>query len=392
VVPEDDVAPSMSSSGTIAVPGAVGETGGMSDTTRHPDLLPTGPSVDATAPAAPTAGTAAAPSARWRLIDSIRGFALVGILFANVPSMVFLGLHVPGEAQLKAHAASAVDSWVLPLLVESRFVPIFCFLFGLSLQLIVASARRRGVGPWRPLLLRLGSLLVIGVLHGLLWGGDVLRVYAVAALLLLPLAILAPRVVVLAGGVVLTAVGFGVLGGGPAGVPGLLLLGSAAASYGLPAALDRGGRRVALAFAGLVVLAVGGSALQVALGSAASFGAVSTTVGLVTSAVYVTGLALLWQTRLRGVIAGALEPLGRMALTNYLGATVVVVAVAYLVPAIDWKAMPDSQAVVPLAVAVLTVQSLASRLWLRHFSYGPVEWAWRSVTWRRRAPLRGGVL
>jgi uncharacterized membrane protein YeiB len=23
-----------------------------------------------------------------------------------------------------------------------------------------------------------------------------------------------------------------------------------------------------------------------------------------------------------------------------------------------------------------------SRIWLRHFRYGPLEWVWRAITWR----------
>ena len=41
-----------------------------------------------------------------------------------------------------------------------------------------------------------------------------------------------------------------------------------------------------------------------------------------------------------------------------------------------------------LAVAILAVQSVLSRLWLRSFRYGPLEWVWRSVTWWRPVTLR----
>ncbi|MBR4478940.1 MAG: DUF418 domain-containing protein, partial [Bacteroidales bacterium] len=28
-----------------------------------------------------------------------------------------------------------------------------------------------------------------------------------------------------------------------------------------------------------------------------------------------------------------------------------------------------------------------SRFWLNHFLYGPVEWVWRMITYRKRLPM-----
>ena len=40
------------------------------------------------------------------------------------------------------------------------------------------------------------------------------------------------------------------------------------------------------------------------------------------------------------------------------------------------------------AVVLILVQSGASRLWLEHFRYGPLEWVVRAATWRTRPPFR----
>jgi uncharacterized protein len=40
------------------------------------------------------------------------------------------------------------------------------------------------------------------------------------------------------------------------------------------------------------------------------------------------------------------------------------------------------------AAAILLVQALWSRWWLARFRYGPLEWAWRCVTWWQRVDLR----
>ena len=41
-----------------------------------------------------------------------------------------------------------------------------------------------------------------------------------------------------------------------------------------------------------------------------------------------------------------------------------------------------------VAIVLFALQTLASRWWLLHFRFGPAEWAWRSLTYGRRQPLR----
>ncbi|WP_314101477.1 DUF418 domain-containing protein [uncultured Frigoribacterium sp.] len=356
-----------------------------------PSVRPGLDSTVATLPGRGTAPASATPARRWRLIDALRGFALCGILFANAPFLLGIGEGLSPD-DFAGQLSSSTGSGLLGVLVEQRFVPIFCFLFGLSAQLIVLSARRRGTSPWLPLALRLVALLGIGLLHALVFPGDVLREYAVAGLALLPVVLLAPRWLTAALGAVLTIVAFAVLGGGVVTVPGLLLLGSAAASYGLPAVLERPGRSVVAVFVTALLASVAGTVAQAAGGPEAAFGAVGASTGLVVAVTYASGLALLWRTRARALLAAAFEPLGRTALTNYLAASVVLTLVALASSGLGWSTMTTYLPMVVASAALLVVQSLLSRLWLRHFSYGPVEWAWRSVTWRRLAPMRGGVL
>lgn len=44
--------------------------------------------------------------------------------------------------------------------------------------------------------------------------------------------------------------------------------------------------------------------------------------------------------------------------------------------------------VVLTAVAVFVLQTYLSRLWLRHFLFGPLEWLWRLLTYGRYFPIR----
>jgi uncharacterized membrane protein YeiB len=80
-----------------------------------------------------------------------------------------------------------------------------------------------------------------------------------------------------------------------------------------------------------------------------------------------------------------LAPLGRLALTNYLTATLMVVL---LTTAPAFSGPGGYRALLPLAAAILVVQVVASRWWLRRFRYGPVEWLWRSIVWWSPARMR----
>jgi uncharacterized membrane protein YeiB len=107
--------------------------------------------------------------------------------------------------------------------------------------------------------------------------------------------------------------------------------------------------------------------------------------GLLTAAAYVCGMLLLLRTRLAGPVAAVFGPLGQMALTNYLTATILVLAISGVVGDPDrWPV----GAVLAIAAAVLLVQWSWSVLWLRRCRQGPVEWLWRWVTWWQRPPLR----
>jgi uncharacterized protein len=41
-----------------------------------------------------------------------------------------------------------------------------------------------------------------------------------------------------------------------------------------------------------------------------------------------------------------------------------------------------------VVAAVWVLQLIASPLWLRYYRFGPLEWAWRSLTYWKRQPLR----
>jgi len=107
--------------------------------------------------------------------------------------------------------------------------------------------------------------------------------------------------------------------------------------------------------------------------------------GLLVAGVYVCTLCALMSTRLAPALRAVFTPLGRMALTNYLSATVLVLLLAHLHGHPEDWSWP---AVFAIAVVILAAQWAWSTLWLRRYRQGPLEWLWRWVTWARRPPLR----
>ena len=85
-------------------------------------------------------------------------------------------------------------------------------------------------------------------------------------------------------------------------------------------------------------------------------------------------------------LAARTGPGRRMALTNYLGAVgAVFVHLLRLWPGL--VGMPRSQQVV-FVLVVYALQVAFSRWWLARFRLGPMEWVWRSFTYREYPPMR----
>ncbi|MDC9589018.1 DUF418 domain-containing protein YeiB [Xenorhabdus sp. XENO-10] len=117
-------------------------------------------------------------SKRIEAIDSLRGFAILGILLLNIFSFALFS-----EAGMKPFYKDSVPFsdvaiWsVLNIFAEGKFRFILALLFGASLELLRQHGRDGNIS-------RLLVLAVIGLLHGvLLWEGDILLSYGIAGLL-----------------------------------------------------------------------------------------------------------------------------------------------------------------------------------------------------------------
>ncbi len=106
-----------------------------------------------------------------------------------------------------------------------------------------------------------------------------------------------------------------------------------------------------------------------------------------TTLLYIAGLTLLFQSRPGRWVAGPLALVGRMALTNYLLQTLVG-SLLFFGYGLGLQGTSQLWAACLLSVPIFLLQVWFSAFWLKRFSYGPVEWAWRSLTLGKAQPLR----
>jgi uncharacterized protein len=126
-------------------------------------------------------------SARIAWLDALRGFALLGILWANVRQM-FLPFEAGGfVVALRGSERLAWLDWqVFHALIDLKFLTLFSLLFGVSFALQNQRLESRGAGFTGIYLRRVLILALLGVAHGLLlYSAEVLLCYAIAGLLLL---------------------------------------------------------------------------------------------------------------------------------------------------------------------------------------------------------------
>lgn len=123
---------------------------------------------------------------RIEILDVIRGIALLGVLIAHI--QFFNSLILSPENMIFAYdsLATQIYAWVLAILVNGRFFPIFSFLFGLGFYIFMNRAAAKGLKTSKLFVRRMVGLLIIGFLHFVfVWSGDILFTFAIAGFFLL---------------------------------------------------------------------------------------------------------------------------------------------------------------------------------------------------------------
>jgi len=406
-------------------------------------------------PETPNTAAEKSPSpeqSRLHQVDALRGFALLGILVVNIWAFAdpYYATGAPNPAY--DSALDRVALFFVSLVFEAKFYLLFSFLFGYSFTLQMAAAERAGASFLPRMLRRQTGLLLFGLLHGgLLYFGEILSLYAILGVILLACRGLAPNRALKIGVALIVLAGAMWMLVGVAGITWGMLPEPAGSSADAKLAAFRGDMRATLdyhlnqfpaTFSALLVLQAPSAMAMFLLGFAAGrvrlferlkqhqpamrgmvrkglpFG-VAGALGYALAEVYVPGSALevlafgfgqltaplltafyvvvglrLYRTGIGQRVERALVPMGRMALTNYLGQSLVLglLFTGYGLGLIDRLSPPASLALVPV---VFLLQLALSRWWLQGHPYGPGEWLLRAITiagsppWRRDRPGDG---
>jgi uncharacterized protein len=384
-------------------------------------------------------------------LDTLRGLAVLGILLVNIQSfaMVWVAADTP-IAHMDFTSSINRGVWaVTQIFFSTKFITLFTAMFGAGVVLMLGEDEASHHRHFR----RMIWLLLIGLVHGyVFWFGDVLAPYALAGMVVVTarrmsvagLVGLALGLIAFTGLLEIAYSGYGALIGETvspaaalgfgveriaqietlyqsgflerlpynlgltlqwqliqivflgAGIAGVMLLGMAALKTGFMT-LEWEVKHYAVS--GGVALLVGlllcgWSALH-ALGTnfaltTAWQGAIAQYLGsLVLAYAYAALVMLVCKLAILPAVRNTLADVGRMAFTNYLSQTLILTLIFVGFPGLGLFGQVERGEQALIVVILWIAQLVWSPLWLQHFCYGPMEWAWRSLTygkaqaWRR---------
>lgn len=124
---------------------------------------------------------------RYQILDVLRGFALLGVLVANLVELGGEDILATADqlGALPSATADARTSWILDLFVFDKANTLFAVLFGVGSWLMMERLAARGVASERIYLRRITILTIIGFTHLLGWfAWDILHLYGMMAFVL----------------------------------------------------------------------------------------------------------------------------------------------------------------------------------------------------------------
>lgn len=380
-------------------------------------------------------------SERVHEIDAVRGFALLGILMMNIMSFAGPTLQdqfTGAASDIYTGAANSGVIFFINTFVTSNFYTMFSFLFGLGFYIFLSRAEKKPGSTSLLFLRRMMMLLAIGLFHAIfIWYGDILTVYAVTGMILLIFYKFKPVVnltvsifILLLGTVFIIAMSLLLFAAGSAGVGGA---GSFDPGFNMVQSLNDAGymdvlnlnisifsimissniTMIPLVLAMFLIgLFVGQKRLYENLASHRKLLVWTAVVGIVigTPLKILVGYGLTYMmhnpawsilTMLAYTAAGPLmslgyvalfvlitlkfksltkllQPVGQMALTNYVMQSILMTGFFY---GMNLFNKIDAVWFIPIVLSVFLIQIVYSHLWMRKFKFGPLEWLWRAVTY-----------
>lgn len=396
------------------------------------------------------------PKMRIDILDILRGFALLGIIFNNI--QYFSGYTFIPFSTLKLFTHYNLNEWIyhfLDIIVTAKFYTLFSILFAVGFYLQYSKYREEASAFLKTYRRRLFILLLIGIVHSLVWFGDILFLYAVVGFILILFRNVKSK------NLLKFSVFFFILpfllnflfmlfykGPGPAGEEIIQSIAHSNFPGKAPDSIvntfvngnifDLFSQNIFLLKwkwmgyipSGRLFVTLGIFLLGYYLGSIQFFKKRPVSLSLVagsfligfffTLAAYGRGgdihmfpsnpsnelfrllilvghifmcffyILLIFrinQHKFGKTILHYLKPVGRMALTNYFMQTLIC-KLLFCNFGFDLICRTEFLYAVIMVITILVFQIIFSNLWLSYYRFGPLEWAWRSLTYKKMVRIR----
>jgi uncharacterized protein len=380
-------------------------------------------------------------------IDALRGVAVLGILMMNVQGFAMTPFAYDDPTMQMDLTGNNLTVWALAhTFFHLKFITIFSTLFGAGIMMMVGQSEDTGRHYPRML-----WLLLIGAIHAyFLWWGDILVTYALLGMLAVKARRLGSIPLVVWGLVLILVSALVMVGGSYLGMllvtpeaaaqeeqmlSGWIESMTAAYQAGF---IDRlpwnagmalmgqvfgiillGARTLGLMYIGMALFRSGFlsaqwstvryavlTAITLPLGiwlshtgttvmiegefstrAAADGNAYAYFASLIQAFGYASAVMLLARTGLFKLLLMPFAATGRMAFTNYITQTLIMTFIFVGTPGLGLFGTVERVDQAKLVLLVWAMQLIWSPLWLSVFRFGPLEWLWRSLTYKQAQPL-----
>ena len=393
--------------------------------------------------------TPTSKAARIQELDLFRGFAIFGIFMVNILVMN-MSFAYRGEWEAEQTGwLNQISFFILENLFYSKFFAMFSFLFGMGVALQMKIAQSKGQFSNAFFLRRFGSLFLFGVAHILfLWSGDILHLYGMLGVILLVLFRGPPKFLLIAALVVFIFPLYPVIfetvlarwgvdpmaslnalsreeilelkhhgsywsgiilrlkeyafasnliyaGIAPIALTMMLLGGYFVKAEWLENLSERLNKAAPALWIAFILLTLyrltliywvvpnfeidHGSALSIFLIMLFQVSDISITF------MFLWILGTLWNKGIAKKLLSPLRYVGRMAFTNYILQSLLGY---WIMRTLNGYEYFSAYQCILLVVAIYTIQIFLSKEWLSRFKFGPLEWLWRCISYRKLLPIR----
>jgi len=390
---------------------------------------------------------------RVEVIDALRGFAILGILLANIMSYSgFKFLPLDEIKQLPSFNTDLLIYKLNAIFVDTKFYTIFSLLFGIGFYFQFNKNRDNQHDFMRVYYRRLIFLMIFGLIHMFFWSGDILFIYAITAFVFVQFRNLDPKKMLIISAIsfvaplfidivmLLVNPGYMVpttklalktyVDLSPTDIQNTFTTGSfidmlhlnfhnlkwrwfdllpsgrffkvfaffilgfylMSSKYFLTKAFSK----KLLLFYLIAGLGLNFIAKFLLKGSMAQFPSdwndilykVLFSFGQVNLAfAYISILTMAYSSDLGKKLMVGLKYVGRMSFSSYLSHTIIGIVLFYPYGFGLFNKYSLWQ-IELMAVGIYILQVLFAKIWLKHFSFGPLEWLWRCLTYGKLFPIR----